>query len=131
VPDAGGDVAEEEAGLRGIALTSVLTWPALWVVWAFLLRGGLSYRIAGIDLVRSDGRPARRVQCAWRALLVWAPVTGLLLLSLWLQIRFWSAWDRGEELLGLHALSTALWYAALALPVVYLAVALARPARAP
>jgi hypothetical protein len=121
---------EIEVGTQWGVLGAVLTWPVLWVVWAFLVRGGLSYRIVGIDLVRSDGRPALRVQCAWRALLVWAPITGLLLLSLWLQVRFWSEWDRGEVLPGLHTLSTVLWYAALALPVVYLAVALARPARA-
>jgi hypothetical protein len=120
-----------QTGLGWFALGSVLTWPVLWVLWAFLVRGGLSYRIIGIDLVRANGRPALRVQCAWRALLVWAPIAGLLVLSLWLQMRFWADWERGEVLPGLHALSTILWYAALALPVVYLAVALARPARAP
>src|SRR5581483_7914584 len=122
---------EIDVGFQWFALGAVLAWPALWVLWAFLVRGGLSYRTIGIDLVRSNGRPALRLQCAWRALLVWAPIGSLLLLSLWLQMRFWSAWDRGEVLPGLHALSTVLWYAALALPVVYLAVALARPARAP
>ncbi|HEY7152877.1 MAG TPA: hypothetical protein VH575_02860 [Gemmataceae bacterium] len=54
------------------------------MIWAFVARGEFSYRIAGIALVRHDGRPAWRLQCAWRALLVWAPVTGLLALSLWL-----------------------------------------------
>jgi hypothetical protein len=120
-----------EAALQNAAYGMLLAWPALWVVGAFLLRGGLSYRIVGIELVRSDGRPALRLQCAWRALLVWAPLTGLLVLSLWLQIRFWSDWDRGDVRLGLHTVATVLWYAALALPAVYAALALARPARAP
>jgi hypothetical protein len=33
------------------------TWPGLWVLWAFLFRGGLSYRLMGIALVQQDGRP--------------------------------------------------------------------------
>jgi hypothetical protein len=121
--------AEVEADFRTAGLIMLLTWPVLWVVWAFLWRGGFSYRIMRIDLVRSDGRPALRVQCAWRALLVWAPVTAVLLLSLWLQNRFWSDLARGEQHLWLHTLSTALWYAALALLGVFVALALARPGR--
>jgi eukaryotic-like serine/threonine-protein kinase len=123
-------LSEVEAVLRGITLAPLLAWPALWVAWAFLLRGGLSYHIVGIDLVCADGRPARRWQCAWRALLVWAPVTGLLVLSWWLQIRFWSDWDHGDRHLWQHTLATALWYAAVALLVIYVVLAIARPTRA-
>ena len=45
-------------------LISMVIWPVLWVVWAFLARGGISYRLAGIALVRGDGRSASRLQCA-------------------------------------------------------------------
>jgi hypothetical protein len=122
---------DQEAFFMEVMYAAVLAWPVLWVAWAFLWRGGLSYRLMNIDLVRADGRPALRVQCAWRALLVWAPVTGLLVLSLWLQDRFWTDWYEGDVRLWRHSLVTALWYAALALLAVYAALALARPARAP
>jgi uncharacterized RDD family membrane protein YckC len=66
--------------------------PAVWIVWAFLWRGGLSLPLFGLSLVRADGQPARRLQCAWRAVVVWAPVTALLACWLWLG---WisSGWD--------------------------------------
>jgi serine/threonine protein kinase len=52
--------------------------PVAWVVWAFLWRGGLSLPLFGLSLVRGDGQPAGRLQCAWRVVLVWAPVTAML-----------------------------------------------------
>jgi hypothetical protein len=123
------DTAGPARVMAVIALIALLTWPILWIVWTFLWRGGISYRIVEIDLVRSDGRPALRLQCAWRAFLVWAPVTGLLLLSLWLQTRFWADWSEDNASLWLHTLSSALWYAALALLAAYVALAIARPTR--
>src|SRR5207245_2411913 len=68
-----------ESGLVPMAL-----FPLLWALWAFLLRGGFTYRLAGIALLRSNGRKALRIQCAWRALVVWLPVVALLTLSFWL-----------------------------------------------
>jgi hypothetical protein len=53
--------------------------PAVWVVWALVFRGGLSYPLLGLSLVRADGRRAGRPRCAWRAFLVWAPLTALVL----------------------------------------------------
>lgn len=61
---------------------ALFVWPVIWVAWAFATRGGLSYPLTGLALVRGDGRQAGRLQCAWRALLVWAPVTALLALSM-------------------------------------------------
>jgi eukaryotic-like serine/threonine-protein kinase len=58
---------------------------ALWCIWSFLLRGGLSYRLVGIHLRRTDGRKAARWQCALRVLLVWGPVVAILSSSLLLQ----------------------------------------------
>ncbi len=105
-------------------------WPTLWIVWAFLARGGLSYRLAGIALVRRDGRLASRLQCAWRAILVWAPVTGLLALSLFLEAHYWSVWQAGEPPRWLIPLSSALWYKAVLLLAIYVALVFWRPARA-
>jgi hypothetical protein len=110
-------------------LIVLVTWPALWVVWAFLARGGISYRLAGIALVRGDGRRASRLQCAWRAFLVWAPLTGLLMLSFWLEARYWSLWRPDSSPRWLFSLASAVWYAALLLLAGYVLLALWRPAR--
>jgi hypothetical protein len=72
--------------LSGLILLGL--FPTLWVVWAFLFRGGLSLRVAGLALVRGDGRDALRLQCAWRALLVWAPVVAFLVLAVWVDVAF-------------------------------------------
>jgi len=73
--------------------------PAMWVIWAFLSRGGMTLAMMGIALVRKDGRKATRLQCAWRALLVWAPVVALLEWSFWIDLHYpesiwwyWSIW---------------------------------------
>jgi hypothetical protein len=59
-------------------LGSLALFPAVWVASAFLTRGGLTLQLVGLALVRGDGRKAARWRCAWRALLVWAPVVALL-----------------------------------------------------
>lgn len=59
--------------------------PAAWTAWAFLARGGLSYPLAGLALVGTDGRTARRADCALRAMIAWSVPVGLLLLSEWVQ----------------------------------------------
>jgi hypothetical protein len=53
-----------------------------WVVWAFLLRGGFAFHRGGIALRRADGSKPTRLQCGFRALVVWAPIAVLL----WLEI---------------------------------------------
>ncbi len=123
-----GLVFEEEVP-TGFWIGTLIAWPALWVIWAFLARGGLSYRLAGIALVRGDGRPASRLQCAWRALLVWVPPTALLVLSLWLEERYWSLWQPDASPTWLLSLASAVWYAALLLLACYVILALWRPAR--
>ncbi len=119
----------EDTPQASFLLAALITWPVLWVIWAFLARGGLSYRLAGIALVRGDGRPPSRLQCAWRAFLVWAPLTGLLVLSFWLEERYWSFWQPESSLRWLLALASAVWYAALLLLAGYVLLALWRPAR--
>jgi hypothetical protein len=110
-------------------LATLAAWPALWVIWAFLARGGISYRLAGIALVRGDGRPASRLRCAWRALLVWTPPTALLVLSFWLEERYWTLWQPDASPTWLLSLASAVWYAALLLLACYVLLALWRPAR--
>jgi hypothetical protein len=103
--------------------------PALWVGWAFLTRGGLSYWLLGIAPVRRDGRLAGRFQCAWRALLVWVPVAGLLLLSYWLEAWYWSLWGTAAAPVWALWLSTVIWWATWLLLGAYIILALRYPTR--
>ncbi len=61
----------------------ILFWliPLAWVAWAALTRGGVLLSLAGLSLARRDGRPAERWRCAWRAVVLWAPVAGVLAAS--------------------------------------------------
>jgi len=118
-----------EGALEVAAMIALLAWPSVWVIWAFLWRGGLSYRIVQIALVRGDGRPAGRWQCAWRAFLVWVPLTALLLVSLWLNAWYWSVWHPGTPYRWVATLSSLTWYAAAILLLVYAVLAVWLPTR--
>jgi uncharacterized RDD family membrane protein YckC len=99
----------------------LLVIPVGLLVVAAALRGGVSMLLAGISVVRADGRPATRRQCALRAALVWLPVAGMLLAAAWLQLRV-------PERVYVAA---ALWLIALALLPVYVVAALKHPDRPP
>jgi hypothetical protein len=103
--------------------------PVLWVVWAFLFRGGFSFRMAGIQLLRGNGRKALRIQCAWRAFLVWLPVVNLLVASVWLEARYWIAWQHGATPVWELWLSSACYWLAMGLLPVYVLLALWWPTR--
>ena len=107
-------------------------WLPIWVIWAFIWRGGIALRMAGLTLLRADGRNALRIQCAWRVLLVWAPVTALLLLSCWLDTIVFVNWVKETDASARWAfwLSWISWIAALSLLPAYVALALRSPARA-
>ncbi len=107
-----------EAGPVWVVLTAV---PLVWVLTGGLLRGGVSMLLTGIAVVRADGRRASRRQCAWRALLVWLPVVGLLTASAWVQV----------YIPARSGAAVALWLVAVALLPVYVAVALSNPSRPP
>jgi hypothetical protein len=115
-----------------IILTVALVWPAWWILGAFVLRGGLTYRLSGIALVRANGKPALRLQCAWRALVVWLPFVLCLLATMELDDRYWTHW-RPPMPLAENAwmlwLSWGLWWLALFLLPIYLGLALRYPAR--
>jgi len=107
-----------EAWLVWLVLAAV---PLVWVLTAGVLRGGASMLLTGIAVVRADGRRASRRRCAWRALLVWLPVAGLLAASAWVQVHHPAR----------SGVAVALWLVAAALLPVYVAVALANPSRPP
>jgi len=122
----------QRRGIFHAIIWTILTLPAVWVVWAFLTRGGLSWRFAGIALVRRDGRPAARWQCAYRAMLVWVPVALLLLLVLQCEMSFYAqllnAWE--DPSYGMLWLTLTAQTLSLALLPVYVALALWQPTRA-
>jgi hypothetical protein len=96
-------------------------FPVIWVVWAFLTRGGLVLRLMGLALVRPDGRKASRWQCAWRALLVWVPVVVPLAACIWVKVY-------APQMRFLH---TGLWWLAEAVLLGEVILAVLRPQRAP
>lgn len=106
-------------------------WPILWTLWGATTRGGLSRWLAGIKLLDAEGRPASRFRCAWRSIILWAPLLILLALSLGLDL-----WRINRELAGGFALASAVaWLAwltnwlAIILLGVYLWLAQRRPGR--
>ncbi len=99
----------------------VLIVPLIWIMVSAVMRGGVSMALTGVTLVRADGRSATRRRCALRTALVWAPITLLLTLSLWLQVEH-PAWALAY---------VSLWLIAAVLVPVYIAVALWRPDRPP
>jgi hypothetical protein len=107
------------------------TLPLVWVLSAFFFRGGLTQRIMGIQLLNERGRPAGRIQCAWRALLVWTPLVGLLWLSCFLAGEFGSAWTDPEPATWKYGMVLAGWITIPILLLAYASLALRFPDRAP
>jgi hypothetical protein len=118
-----------EARWAWLVFSLLAFFPVLWVAWAFLLRGGFTLRMLDIMLLRSSGRRALRVQCAWRALLVWAPMVASLWASAWLDFWYWSHWRPGNPNAWAFWLSWACYGVALALLPAYAGLALRFPNR--
>jgi hypothetical protein len=91
------------------------------VVFAGVFRGGVSMLLAGVRIVRADGRLATRRQCALRAAVVWFPFTALLLTSSLLQ----------AYAPHMPYFAAALWLFAVVLLPVYAVIALRDPTRPP
>jgi hypothetical protein len=112
---------EDPAGWMRFLMGLIIAAPALWVVWAFLTRGGFCLPLVGLGLVRSDGRPASRLHCAWRTFLAWVVPMGLLLASVWAKYR-------GVKPAALPWIFFGLAVAAV---VAYIPLGLVYPARGP
>jgi hypothetical protein len=124
--------ADNYFAAQAFAALTILT--IIWTIWAWLTRGGVALRLAGLALVRTDGRKASRWLCAWRALLFWLPVVALFGASVWLDATYWAHWDEWSPRgVGRWMLwwSWALWLAGFALAPLYLALAVWTPDRAP
>jgi hypothetical protein len=104
-----------------VAVAVLAFWPALWVAWAFLTRGGLTLALTGLALVLTDGRKAPRWRCAWRALLVWVPVVLPLVACVWVKVY-------APHMRLAH---TGLWWLAVAVLVGAVVLAVRRPQQAP
>ncbi len=68
-----------------LAWGAIAVWPVLWVILAALSGGGLTLKLMGLQLVRSDGQPATFWQCGLRELLLWLPIIVLLGCSIYVQ----------------------------------------------
>jgi hypothetical protein len=59
-----------------------------WLLFAYLFRGGLSWFLGGLTLVRSDGRPAGRFRVLVRAAVVWLPIALVFVGLIGVQVAF-------------------------------------------
>jgi hypothetical protein len=110
-----GEVSSGESWPFLIHLACLLAlFPAVWTASAFWFRGGISYRLAGVALVRYHGLNATRPQCALRSFIVWLPVTGLLIAVVWIDLEYRDALWLCSALQGLFIL-LLLAYAVIAL----------------
>lgn len=99
----------------------LLLVPLGWAGFAFVFRGGMAFLLAGITLVKADGRRAGRFRCAFRELLVWTPLTCVLLLTLWVQ------YAHPDMVLT----RTVLWLLGVAMIPLYVVIALRDPVQPP
>jgi hypothetical protein len=120
----------EEQWAMGLSSGALLIGPALWLLWSLVARGGLSFTIAGLALVRRDGRRVGRWQCAWRTLVVWGPVTALLVGSVVLESWYWMTWQVDDPRWWGGWLSRAAWWAGVGALVGWVVLVLRSPARA-
>jgi hypothetical protein len=97
--------------------TSIVLLLVLWLVaWAFLTRGGFSFRIQKLALVGSDGRRASRIRCGFRALVCWLPFGLLVLFGHVFAGVEWLRWTSlGLATLGSYVVLLLLWNPARAL----------------
>jgi hypothetical protein len=109
---------QEISSIRGLVrmwtlvVTGILL--AAFVVFALLFRGGLSFVLAGLTLVRRDGRKAGRFRCAFRELLAWVPLIAVLVGCVWIQAT-WPWWGFGRVVVTVA--SAAALVAAVAVAV--------------
>jgi uncharacterized RDD family membrane protein YckC len=124
------DTPAVNLGMAMVPSIAVPIFPIVWITWAFIFRGGLSFPIVGLALVRRDGRPALRIQCAWRAFVVWVPLVAFAVGSTWLDYLYVQTAQPGAELSWLVGVSLALWWGCAALLGLYVTLAIVFPKRA-
>ena len=105
--------------------------PVCWVVWAGVMRGGISYRMTGISLVGANGRRPGRLRCASRALVVWLPALAAASFLWWGPEML--AWADDEPDVGWMAPLLIAWslylMGTMLMLVVYILLALVFPRR--
>jgi hypothetical protein len=105
--------------LAGIGIPCIFA--LFGIAWSTLTRGGLIFRLLGMQLVRADGRAAAYWQCALRSLLFWAPQIALLGGALALDAQYrnnWFAPASRESMRWLTWFSWTMWWFGIAmLPV--------------
>lgn len=119
---------------RGIQRFSLFVLPLLWLFSTWIFRGGWSLWIAGINLVQADGRPASRIMAMARGLLFWLPFWAIWWSAHFMQTHYWSGGEsvaHHERFSWMLRVSHGLWWAGLALWLVYIALALRQPKRGP
>jgi len=94
-----------------------LSWAALAVLCAFVLRGGLSLRVVSLAVRDAQGRRAGRLRCAWRACLCAAPLVAIYVVPLVLMATEHIAW------------ATVCLIAAILVHALLIATSLRSPAR--
>jgi hypothetical protein len=128
LPPASRHLAEVDSQIESMRVAVPATFALLvgavlaaWSAWAFAVRGGVSLSLAGLALVRNDGRPAARWQCGLRPVLVWTPAFALLCACVAVKCLA-PRWIVAHNL---------LWWAAAVLTVGAAVMALLRPQRGP
>jgi hypothetical protein len=104
---------------------------ALGVGGAALSRGGITFSLLGLALVRSNGHRATWLRCAWRALLVWGPPAAVLLTAIVLDLASRRVGGAGDGQRWLLWWSDVLTWASLGLLLTYPFLALCFPRRGP
>ena len=120
----GRTLAFRSQGRRFLAIfvALILVWPlAIWPAFAFAFRGGLGYWFSGIALVLKGGGPAQRWRCGLRELLIWLPLTAVLLTALLIQLE----WPT------LVTLRSLIWLGGVAMLPMSFVAALRDPTRSP
>jgi hypothetical protein len=114
-----------------LIVESVAIWffPLMFVCWTFLIRIGLSFRIVGLTLVRTDSRPAGRIRCAFRTFLSWLPMGLLLWLSVYVDVIYWRGWEPSDSDAWLRWLSSIVWWLGVAAGPAGMVMTIRRPTR--
>ena len=114
------DIMPTRAKLFNYCMIGLAIFPfIIWPIFAYLFRGGLSMKIAGITLVKQNGRKAGRFRCVLREMLVWTPLVLVLSLDLWVQA-FHPSYVQTR---------TVIWLSGMVLLILYVVIALRYPDR--